>query len=146
MSFLGFISGKRISFPGKWAKTFKNPGPLTSTQNHAQFACLLALTQASSSFESATSPSPTTTPKRRGILLRLRCTTVTLARAGASRWRWRANGDARQGRPRGRLRGPGRGHRRRVPRRPSAMRRFTGKHSRGRGMPDMIFVDFFTRP
>ena len=32
MLFLGFISGKRIRFPGKWAKTFKNPGSLTSTQ------------------------------------------------------------------------------------------------------------------
>ena len=32
MLFLGFISGKRIIFPGKWAKTFKNPGSLTSTQ------------------------------------------------------------------------------------------------------------------
>ena len=32
MLFLGFISGKRIQFPGKWAKTLKNPGSLTSTQ------------------------------------------------------------------------------------------------------------------
>ena len=32
MLFLGFISGKRIRFPGKWAKTLKNPGSLTSTQ------------------------------------------------------------------------------------------------------------------
>ena len=32
MFFLGFISGKRIQFPGKWAKTSKNPGSLTSTQ------------------------------------------------------------------------------------------------------------------
>ena len=32
MLFLGFISGKRIQFPGKWAKTSKNPGSLTSTQ------------------------------------------------------------------------------------------------------------------
>ena len=33
MLFLGFISGKRIRFPGKWAKTLKNPGSLTSTQD-----------------------------------------------------------------------------------------------------------------
>ena len=34
MLFLGFISGKRIRFPGKWAKTLKNPGSLTSTQTY----------------------------------------------------------------------------------------------------------------
>ena len=33
MLFLGFISSKIIQFPGKWAKAFKNPGSLTSTQN-----------------------------------------------------------------------------------------------------------------
>ena len=32
MLFLDFISGKRIGFPGKWAKTLKSPGSLTSTQ------------------------------------------------------------------------------------------------------------------
>ena len=32
MLFLGFISGKRIRFPGEWAKTLKNQGSLTSTQ------------------------------------------------------------------------------------------------------------------
>ena len=36
MLFLGFISGKRIRFPRKWAKTLKNPGSLTSTQNLAK--------------------------------------------------------------------------------------------------------------
>ena len=36
MIFLGFISGKRIRFPGKWAKTFKNPGSLTSTQTERE--------------------------------------------------------------------------------------------------------------
>ena len=34
MLFLGFISGKIIQFQGKWAKTFENPGSLTSTQTH----------------------------------------------------------------------------------------------------------------
>ena len=33
MLFLGFISGKKNSFPGKCAKTLKNPGSLTSTQS-----------------------------------------------------------------------------------------------------------------
>ena len=33
MVFLGFISGKTIRFPGKCAKTLKNPGSLTSTQS-----------------------------------------------------------------------------------------------------------------
>ena len=33
MLFLGFTSGKRPRFPGKWAKTSKNPGSLTSTQH-----------------------------------------------------------------------------------------------------------------
>ena len=33
MLFLGFISGKRIRFPGEWAKTQKKSGSLTSTQS-----------------------------------------------------------------------------------------------------------------
>ena len=36
MLFLGFISGKRIRFPGKWAKSLKNPGSLTSTQGSTE--------------------------------------------------------------------------------------------------------------
>ena len=32
MLFLGFISGESIQFPGELAKTWKNPGSLTSTQ------------------------------------------------------------------------------------------------------------------
>ena len=35
MLFLGFISGKRIRFPGKLVKTLNNPGSLTSTQLYA---------------------------------------------------------------------------------------------------------------
>ena len=34
MLFLGFISGKRIQFPRKCAKTSKNPGSLASTQDY----------------------------------------------------------------------------------------------------------------
>ena len=32
MLFLGFISGKQIRFPRKWAKTSKSPGSLTNTR------------------------------------------------------------------------------------------------------------------